>query len=147
SIDLILGPAVFDRHGLAFDMAGVLEALPKCSQTVRQPVRRSAVKESNHRHHWLLRARRDRPRSRRAAEQRDELAPFQLIELHSVPTSQGRITGYRIGEDQSGGNETILQSVGRSLSSRWYCSILFPRKICLPPVSSTDVQISLPNCR
>ncbi len=32
---------------------------------------------------WLLRPRRERPRCRRAAEQRDELAPFQLIELHS----------------------------------------------------------------
>src|SRR5262245_3125794 len=71
----------------------------------------------------LLRARRERPCGH--PEQRDELAPFQLIELHAVPTSQGRIIGYRIGEDQSGGNETISQSVGRSLSSRWYCSILF----------------------
>jgi hypothetical protein len=34
-----------------------------------------------------LRARRERP-CRRAAEQRDELASFQLIELHSVPASQ-----------------------------------------------------------
>ena len=33
----------------------------------------------------LPRARRERPRNRRAAEQRDELAPFQLIELHSIP--------------------------------------------------------------
>jgi hypothetical protein len=33
----------------------------------------------------------------------DELASFQLIELHSVPVSQGQIGGYRIGEDQSGG--------------------------------------------
>src|SRR5262245_686007 len=49
---------------------------------------------------WLLRACRERPR-RRAADQRDELAPRQLIELHSVP-SQGRITGYRIGNRQSG---------------------------------------------
>src|SRR5258708_2946807 len=44
------------------------------------------------------------PRYRSAAEQRDELATFQLIELHSFPASQGRIAGYRIGEDQSGGN-------------------------------------------
>ena len=36
----------------------------------------------------LLRARRDRPRSR-AAEQRDELAAFQLIELHLVPHDPG----------------------------------------------------------
>jgi hypothetical protein len=40
--------------------------------------------------------RRQRPR-RRAAEQRDELAAFQVIELHSDPTSQGRIAGYRTG--------------------------------------------------
>jgi len=38
----------------------------------------------------LLRARRERPR-RRAAESQDELAPFQLIELHSIPSSQTRI--------------------------------------------------------
>jgi hypothetical protein len=48
---------------------------------------------------------------RRAAEQRDELAAFQLIELHSIPASQGRTVGYRIDEDQSGGNGTILQPV------------------------------------
>jgi hypothetical protein len=58
----------------------------------------------------LLRPRRERPR-RRAAEQRDELAPSQLIEEHSVPTSQGRIAGYQIGKAQSGGNGTILQPV------------------------------------
>jgi hypothetical protein len=45
---------------------------------------------------------------REAAEQSDELAPFQLIELHLVPPSQGRIAGYRIDEDQSGGNGTVL---------------------------------------
>jgi hypothetical protein len=28
---------------------------------------------------------------------RDELAPLQLIELHSIPISQGRIAGYRTG--------------------------------------------------
>jgi hypothetical protein len=38
----------------------------------------------------LLRACRERPRRCRTADQRDELASFQLIELHSVPASQGR---------------------------------------------------------
>jgi hypothetical protein len=61
----------------------------------------------------LLRTRREGPRDRRAAEEREELASFQLIELHSDPTSQGRIAGYRTGSTQSGGNRTILQPVSR----------------------------------
>jgi len=52
----------------------------------------------------LPRRRRERPR-RRATEQRDELAPLQVIE-HSVP-SQSRIAGYRIGEDRSAGDGAI----------------------------------------
>jgi hypothetical protein len=39
--------------------------------------------EADAKHLVLLRARRERPRCRRAAEQRDEGTPFQLIELHS----------------------------------------------------------------
>ena len=41
SIDLIFGPAVYDRHVLALDIAGLLEALAKCAQTVAYRVRRS----------------------------------------------------------------------------------------------------------
>ena len=44
-------------------------------------------------HNWLLKVpvrRGKRPR-RRAAERRDELAPFQLIELHSIPSSQSAL--------------------------------------------------------
>ena len=39
-IELILGPAVFDRYVLALDIAGVLQALAKCAQTVRVRVGR-----------------------------------------------------------------------------------------------------------
>jgi len=49
------------------------------------------------------RARGERPSKHRSAEQRDEVASVQLIELHFNPASQGRIAGYRIGEGQSGG--------------------------------------------
>jgi hypothetical protein len=50
----------------------------------------------------LLRARRERPRGR-GAEQGDEIAALQLIELHSMPASQdcrisnwrGSVSGYR----------------------------------------------------
>ena len=59
----------------------------------------------------LLRPRHERPRGGRAAEKRYEIAPFYLIELHSVPVSQGRIIGYRTGEDQSAGIAGILQPV------------------------------------
>jgi hypothetical protein len=40
------------------------------------------VDEADDRHRRLLRPRRERPGSRSAAEQRDELTPFHLIELH-----------------------------------------------------------------
>src|SRR5262249_34049584 len=39
----------------------------------------------------LLRLRRERPRGRRAAEQRDEFATFQLIEWHSTPAARARL--------------------------------------------------------
>jgi hypothetical protein len=60
----ILGPA-------GLDVAGILDASAKAAQTLRQRVRRLAVEEPNHRHRWLLRPRRDRPLSRRTAEQRE----------------------------------------------------------------------------
>ena len=54
-------------------------------------------------HRRLPRTRPARPHGRRATEKRDELASVQLIKLHSVPASQGRIAGYRIGNRQSAG--------------------------------------------
>jgi hypothetical protein len=71
---LILGRAVLDRD-LALDEACFLQALAEYTQTVRHRVRRSGVEKPHHRHRRLLRGRRDRPR-RRAAEQRDEVAPM-----------------------------------------------------------------------
>ena len=87
-VESILGPAVFDRYVLAFDIAGVSEALAKSAETIRERVWRSGVEKPNHRH-GLLRVRRHRPRNRRTAEQRDELASvYHSIELH-LPPSQG----------------------------------------------------------
>ena len=97
-IGLTLGPAVFDRHVLALDIAGFLQALAECAQTVRDRVRRFAVEEPDHRHRRLLRARRERPRGRRAAEQRDELAPLSFDHLVGAGEQGGRdVEAERLG--------------------------------------------------
>ena len=79
-IDLIVGPAVFDRHVLALDIAASLEALAKYAQTVRS-VRRCGVEEPDHRHRRLLRVRGVRPSGGRAAEKGEELPPPHVVLL------------------------------------------------------------------
>src|SRR5215470_13283296 len=74
SVVLVLRPAILDRHILALDVAGFTKALAECGQIACTSDRGRAAKESYHRHRRLLRARRERPRCCRAAEQRDELA-------------------------------------------------------------------------
>src|SRR5262249_59298490 len=70
-IVLIVRPAVFDRCVLALVVAGFLEALPKRRHMCGVYLCRWAAKEPDHRHRRLLRARRERPRGRRAAAKRD----------------------------------------------------------------------------
>src|SRR5262245_43186765 len=56
-----------------------------------------------------LRARRERPQCRGAAEKADELAAFQLIELHSVPPPRAglqNIGSARISQEVSEGYAT-----------------------------------------
>jgi hypothetical protein len=48
----------------------------------------------------LLHPRRDRPSGGAADEQRDDLTPFQLTQLHLLPKLDSQ--AYRIAEDQSG---------------------------------------------
>src|SRR5215472_9652180 len=88
SIVLVLGGAVDDCYVLALHIADVFEAQAECAQTVGHRGRRSGVEQPNHRHCWLLRARRERPR-RRAAEQRDELAAAHSITLSARNTREG----------------------------------------------------------
>jgi hypothetical protein len=92
----------------------------------------------------LLRALCGRPACRRAAKQRNEIAASQLIELHPSTTSHLPSLGYRIGEDRSGGNGTILQPVfspmsesDRSRGSTW------SRHVRLPP--NNKRSMSIPN--
>src|SRR5262249_47746773 len=68
----------------AFDGAGFVQALTKCSKPLRERPRRHPAEKPDHRHHPLLAARHNRPR-RRAAKPRDECAP-----LHSITSSARR---------------------------------------------------------
>ena len=69
-IDLIGCPAVF----AAVDKADLIERLPKCGGETHGVGGAAWMEEPDHWHRWLLRARRERPRGRRAAEKRDDLA-------------------------------------------------------------------------
>src|SRR5262249_26091486 len=87
SINSALRPAIFDRHVAAFDVAGFLQGLTECSRHWLVSGRRLGVEKSDHRHRRLLRARRERPRDGRAAEQRDELAALHSITSSAVASS------------------------------------------------------------
>src|SRR5690242_733175 len=69
---------VLNRNIAAFDIAGLSESLPEGAQTIPVSVSQLAVDKSDHWSRVLLRARRERPSHRRAAEQRDQLATLHL---------------------------------------------------------------------
>src|SRR5215831_4951439 len=86
--------------------------------------------------------RRERPRDSRAAEQRDELAPVQLIELHSVPLSAR--AGCRISNWQRlvGGypsHFTTAPTFGVSSGSK---SVIrpYPRDVRIIPCKRTSAR-------
>src|SRR6516165_10805735 len=80
AIELALQPMVLDRHVLALDVAGFVEALAEPGNKGR--IRQSGIDEADHRHRRLLRARSERPSNRSAAEQR-----YELASLHSITSS------------------------------------------------------------
>src|SRR5262249_20435376 len=81
SIVLILRPVVLNRHVLAFEIATLANAMPERGHKVGSAAGRRGAENPDHRHRLLLRARREGPR-RRAADERDELAP-----PHSITSS------------------------------------------------------------
>src|SRR6185369_12044609 len=68
--------------------AGLIEALTKCCCDEHLCLSRATVQESDHWRRRLLLARRDRPRSCRAAEQRDKLAASNES-CHLIPPAEG----------------------------------------------------------
>src|SRR5262249_1091954 len=72
--------AILDCHILLLDVADFSQRLVERRQG---RMRRSSVEKPDPRHRRLLRARRERPRDRRAADQRDELTAG----AHSITSS------------------------------------------------------------
>jgi len=111
SVILTLEPVVFDGHVLAFDVAAFHEAFAERGRTARGGIERPAIDKSNDRHRRLLCARREWARGRRAAEQRDEVAP-----LHSI-TSSARASN--IGGTSSGSALAVLRLITSSNVVGW----------------------------
>jgi hypothetical protein len=81
---LAISKAILDCDVLAVDKSGFTQApLPRCYQMACLPLRERAQK-CRYRHRWLLRARRERPRSG-AAEKANE-----LTSLHNSPKLRGQ---------------------------------------------------------
>src|SRR5205823_3632097 len=64
---------------LALHETRLAKASAVCGQASRKRWRRGTIEKTDYRHGWLLRAHRERPRHRRAAEKGDELASFHSI--------------------------------------------------------------------
>src|SRR5262245_23289780 len=87
---------VLHHHVLALDVASFVEALAERSGIARGGISRPTADKADERHRWLLRARRDRPRDSRTADQRDERAAFHVCTtwggnagLESIPAQGG----------------------------------------------------------
>ena len=80
---MALQPVVLDRHVLAFDVAGFVEAFAERGHKTRGGIGRPVAEKPDHRQRRLLRTRDERPCGSRAAKKRDELAS-----PHARPQSQ-----------------------------------------------------------
>ena len=92
---LTVRPAVLDRNIPSINKTGLVETLTKrcCDEHLR--VSRAAVEKSDNRQVTLLRARRERPRNRRAAQQRHELAPVAVgTPITRAPPAQIRTCSF-----------------------------------------------------
>jgi hypothetical protein len=76
---------VFDRHVLPLDEARLTQRAAEGGRRARHAIGRSGGYEPDHRHR-LLRAHRERPRSR-TAYQRDELAALHSITSSAIASS------------------------------------------------------------
>jgi hypothetical protein len=86
---LVFCETVFDRHIAAVDITGFTQAATERGREIGPVILTERVQEPDNRHRPLLRARRKRPRRRRAAEEGDELATPHSITSSARASSVG----------------------------------------------------------
>src|SRR6266498_2938158 len=87
---LAFRPAKFDCDISTLNISGFAETLSEGSYTAGERGGRFGPKISDHRHCWLLRARRDRPRRCCAAQGDYEFSPSD-VDYHATPPAGGRM--------------------------------------------------------
>src|SRR5262245_25674595 len=112
SSGISFGPTIFDEDIFAFMIPGLAQALMKSLQETNESLSWCAVQESDNRDCRWLRPRCHRPRSRRAAEQRDELAA-----LHSI-TSSAR-TRIDVGTSRPSALAVLRLMISSTLVACW----------------------------
>ena len=116
SLCAAVGRAVLDRHVLALDEA--LRLSPCGTQRANAGAYRARGRGNRPPARRLLRARRERPRGRRAAKQRDELAPLSFDHLVGEQASsrapQGRAPWPFEVDDELEFGRTCNRQVGRA---------------------------------
>jgi hypothetical protein len=88
TIKLTVRPAILDLNVLAFDKPDVIQALTERSYKMGESSGCLPIQEPNHRHGWLLRARRERP-CRCGGYERDERAAFHCTAPLGVSNQKG----------------------------------------------------------
>src|SRR5262245_56418786 len=89
-IQLSLRPAIFDRDVLTLDVTDFVQATAERDHIGSVRLSGLSIQESDHGHRRLLPENDERPSSHRTAEQRDELTPLELTQLHPLP--QAKVT-------------------------------------------------------
>jgi hypothetical protein len=72
---------MLDRHVLAFDITGFVEAFAECGHIACGGIGRPDADKRDNRHRRLLCARREQPRHSRTAERSNEFPPAVLIAI------------------------------------------------------------------
>jgi hypothetical protein len=112
-INSVLCPAILNYDVAPIDVAGFTQPFEKGLQRFRSTLRGSGVKKPDHRHCPLLRARRERPRGRRAAEVplRSGEVTFENMIERSAPCKLPSLESSQSGTSLQRGDRATLRTL------------------------------------